>query len=118
MYKIEVAYLALSLRPTSSHNEVRVRSRLVHAFGFHRRCVRILLLAGIQLHKHLPISIRRVVERALPPGHPVIGNEALPDTNYTVRADIWPSGFAAPTVPITAYVHLSQLGKPLNSPRY
>ncbi|RPD82628.1 hypothetical protein L226DRAFT_528773 [Lentinus tigrinus ALCF2SS1-7] len=45
-------------------------------------------------------------ERALPSGHPVIDNSFLSEnglaTGYTIKTNIYPSGFSAPTEPITA----------------
>ncbi|KAH8827274.1 hypothetical protein DL96DRAFT_1606085 [Flagelloscypha sp. PMI_526] len=45
-------------------------------------------------------------ERALPSGHPVIDNSFLSEnglaTSYTLKANIFPSGFAVPTVAMTA----------------
>lgn len=50
----------------------------------------------------MPLSdVGRSVERALPVGHPIINNSFLTAANFTLRADIFPSGFAVPTQTLT-----------------
>ncbi|EJD48760.1 hypothetical protein AURDEDRAFT_122703 [Auricularia subglabra TFB-10046 SS5] len=58
----------------------------------------VLALAPLALAVALPEPVE---ERALPPGHPILGADDFP-ANYTFDADVWPEGFKAPTETITA----------------
>ncbi|KAI0757071.1 hypothetical protein C8Q80DRAFT_1131869 [Daedaleopsis nitida] len=69
----------------------------------------VLALAGVSFAAPAadpqPITAM-LAERALPSGHPVIDNSFLSEnglaTGYTLKTNIYPSGFSIPTEPITA----------------
>ncbi|KAM5535394.1 hypothetical protein V8D89_010916 [Ganoderma adspersum] len=65
----------------------------------------VLALLGASLAAPQPDPVV-LTERALPSGHPPIDNQFLSEnglaSDYTIKTNIYPSGFSIPTQPLTA----------------